>query len=124
MISWLWILKATATKTQRPVEISVCEFSHGGFVREHHWLINPERPISYFARVKHGIGDRKVRSAPPGLAFTYAPGRGGLHAERILRGFTGILQVDGYAGYIRLIVTDRAGRDIQLPTVGHTRGGS
>ncbi len=35
--------------------------------------------------------------APPGVAFTYAPGRGGLHAERILQGFTGILQVDGYA---------------------------
>ncbi len=52
--------------------------------------------------------------APPGVAFTYAPGRGGLHAERILRGFTGILQIDGYAGYNRLIVTDRAGRDIQL----------
>ncbi|XUR35666.1 Transposase IS66 [Rhizobium leguminosarum bv. trifolii] len=26
-------------------------------------------------------------SAPPGVAFTYAPGRGGLHAERILQGF-------------------------------------
>ncbi|MGO6879897.1 transposase [Rhizobium ruizarguesonis] len=28
---------------------------------------------------------------------------GGLHAERILQGFSGILQVDGYAGYNRLI---------------------
>src|SRR5690606_31693528 len=33
-------------------------------------------------------------TAPPGVAFTYAPGRGGLHAERILQGFGGILQVD------------------------------
>lgn len=33
--------------------------------------------------------------APPGVAFTYALGRGGHHAERILQGFTGI---DGYAG--------------------------
>ncbi|MGF9567756.1 IS66 family transposase [Neorhizobium sp. BT27B] len=52
--------------------------------------------------------------APPGVAFTYAPGRGGIHAERILQGFTGILQVDGYAGYNRLIAPDRVGPDIQL----------
>jgi hypothetical protein len=26
--------------------------------------------------------------APPGVAFTYAPGRGGHHAEWILQGFT------------------------------------
>ncbi|NRP21579.1 hypothetical protein LPJGGPFB_04838 [Ensifer adhaerens] len=52
--------------------------------------------------------------APPGVAFTDAPGRGGLHAERIVQGFTGILQVDGYAGYNRLIASDRVGSDIQL----------
>lgn len=53
-------------------------------------------------------------TAPPGVAFTYAPGRGGQHAERILQGFGGILQVDGYAGYNRLIAPDRIGPDIQL----------
>lgn len=53
-------------------------------------------------------------AAPPGVAFTYAPGRGGLYAERILQGFGGILQVDGYAGYNRLIAPDRVGRGIQL----------
>jgi transposase len=53
-------------------------------------------------------------TAPPGVAFTYAPGRGGLHAERILQGFSGILQVDGYAGYNRLIAPDRVGTPIQL----------
>lgn len=52
--------------------------------------------------------------APPGVAFTYAPGRGGLHAERILQGFSGVLQVDGYAGYNRLIAPDRIGPDIGL----------
>lgn len=52
--------------------------------------------------------------APPGVAFTYAPGRGGVHAERILQGFSGILQVDGYAGYNRLIAPERVGPDIQL----------
>lgn len=53
-------------------------------------------------------------TAPPGVAFTYAPGRGGQHAERILQGFGGILQVDGYAGYNRLIAPDRVGPGIQL----------
>ena len=41
--------------------------------------------------------------APPGVAFTYAPGRGGKYADDILQGFSGILQVDGYAGYNRLL---------------------
>lgn len=53
-------------------------------------------------------------TAPPGVGFTYAPGRGGQHAERILQGFGGILQVDGYAGYNRLIAPDRSGDSIQL----------
>ncbi|EKE18227.1 MAG: hypothetical protein ACD_10C00078G0002, partial [uncultured bacterium] len=53
-------------------------------------------------------------TAPPGVVFTYAPGRGGQHAERILQGFGGILQVDGYAGYNRLIAADRIGPAIQL----------
>lgn len=52
--------------------------------------------------------------APPGVAFTYAPGRSGRYAERILQGFTGILQVDGYAGYNRVIAPDRVGPNIQL----------
>jgi len=53
-------------------------------------------------------------TSPPGVVFTYAPGRGGQHAERILQGFGGVLQVDGYAGYNRLIAPDRAGPDIHL----------
>lgn len=40
---------------------------------------------------------------PPGVAFTYAPGRSGQHADNILSGFSGTLQVDGYAGYNRLL---------------------
>ena len=53
-------------------------------------------------------------TSPPGVVFTYAPGRGGQHAERILQGFGGVLQVDGYAGYNRLIAPDRIGPGIQL----------
>jgi transposase len=46
---------------------------------------------------------------PPGVVFHYAPGRGGIHAETILEGFDGILQVDGYSGYDRLARPDRSG---------------
>ena len=51
-------------------------------------------------------------NGPPGVAFTYAPGRSGKYAEQILQGFSGILQVDGYAGYNRLL--KRASQDIRL----------
>jgi len=49
---------------------------------------------------------------PPGVAFTYAPGRSGQHADTILKGFSGILQVDGYAGYNRLL--KRPTQDVTL----------
>ena len=48
------------------------------------------------------------------MAFSYAPGRGGCHAERILQGFGGVLQVDGHAGYNRLLAPDRVGPSIRL----------
>lgn len=41
--------------------------------------------------------------APPGVAFTYAPGRAGKYAVDILQSFQGILQVDGYTGYNRVL---------------------
>lgn len=39
---------------------------------------------------------------PPGVVFTYAPGRAGQNAEQILQGFDGILRLDGYTGHNRL----------------------
>jgi hypothetical protein len=51
---------------------------------------------------------------PPGVAYCYAPGRGGEHAERFLAGFSGVLQVDGYTAYSRLARTDRADGPIEL----------
>lgn len=46
---------------------------------------------------------------PPIVVYHYAPGRSGEHAERMLEGFDGILQVDGYGGYHRLARTERRG---------------
>ena len=50
---------------------------------------------------------------PPGVAFTYAPGRSGKHASDILQGFNGILQVDGYTGYNR-VLDPKTNGDIKL----------
>ena len=46
---------------------------------------------------------------PPAVVFTYAPGRHGSHAMDILKGFEGILQVDGYTGYDALAEPRRVG---------------
>jgi transposase len=51
---------------------------------------------------------------PPAVAYTYAPGRGGVHAARLLAGFNGVLQVDGYAAYDQLARANRAGGAVTL----------
>jgi transposase len=47
---------------------------------------------------------------PPGVAYTYAAGRGAEHVTAMMKGFTGILQVDGYAGYRALADPKRGGQ--------------
>lgn len=46
---------------------------------------------------------------PPGVVYSYAPGRSGEHGEAFLAGFNGILQIDGYTGYNRLTKASRKG---------------
>jgi transposase len=41
-------------------------------------------------------------TAPPAIAYSYAPGRGGEHAIALVEGFAGVLQDDGYAVYKQL----------------------
>jgi transposase len=53
-------------------------------------------------------------SGPPAVAYSYAPGRGGEHAARLLDGFNGILQVDGYAAYKKLAAPTRPGGPVTL----------
>src|ERR1700740_3200614 len=38
-------------------------------------------------------------AAPPAIVFRYAPGRGAVHALKLLDGYRGIAQCDGYAAY-------------------------
>jgi len=59
--------------------------------------------------------DRRWRgNLPPAIAFKFASSRAGHHAETFLENFTGILQVDGYAGYNRLTVSEREGGPVTL----------
>jgi Transposase IS66 family len=53
----------------------------------------------------------KVGRGPigPAVAYTYALGRGAQHAEKLLAGYCGIVQCDGYAGYKQLGDGRRAG---------------
>src|SRR5713101_748715 len=43
---------------------------------------------------------------PPAVAYTYAPGRGAVHALKLLETYRGIVQCDGYAAYKN--ITDAA----------------
>jgi transposase len=45
--------------------------------------------------------------APPAAAFFYSPDREGIHPERHLAGFTGLLQADAYGGCNRLYAPGR-----------------
>ena len=49
---------------------------------------------------------------PPAVAYSYAPGRGGEHAVKLLAGFNGVLQVDGYSVYKQLAVPSRVGAGV------------
>ena len=51
---------------------------------------------------------------PPGVAYIYAPGRGTEHAIRTLAGFSGVLQVDGYAAYDALADGKRTNAPVRL----------
>ena len=51
---------------------------------------------------------------PPGVVYEYAPSRGGEHGEKLLEGFSGTAQVDGYSGYNRLRRSLRPGGALTL----------
>jgi transposase len=44
---------------------------------------------------------------PPAAVFFYSPDRSGVHAERFLAGWTGIMQADAFSGFGRLYKADR-----------------
>ena len=61
---------------------------------------------------------------PPGVVYEYAPGRSGKHGEKLLEGFEGTVQVDGYSGHNRLRREDRPGGPLTLASCWvHARRG-
>jgi transposase len=42
-------------------------------------------------------------SEPPAVVYSYAPGRGHIHANTLLGGYRGILQCDGHQAYKKLV---------------------
>src|SRR5258705_10661609 len=62
----------------------------------------------------HAVDDRPWGGpSPPAVAYVFADGRGTEGIAGQLTGFSGILQVDGYAAYKAL--APRLGGGIQLP---------
>jgi transposase len=60
--------------------------------------------------------------APPAAAFFYSADREGIHPERHLAGFTGLLQADAYGGFNRLYEPSRkAGPILEAACWAHAR---
>ena len=51
---------------------------------------------------------------PPAVVYSYAPGRGQEHNDRLLGGYRGILQCDGYATYKKLATAKPGGPGVTL----------
>ena len=54
---------------------------------------------------------------PPAVAYSYAPGRGAVHALKLLAGYRGIVQCDGYAAY-KTIADKAPARRSRSPSAG------
>ncbi len=94
-------LKASGKLGMDETPVPVLDPGRGKTKQGYMWtMVRDERPWS--------------GSDPPGVVYGYAPGRGGKHGEALLEGFSGTLQVDGYAGYNRLRRHDRPGGALTL----------
>jgi transposase len=61
-------------------------------------------------------------TAPPAAVYFYSPDREGVHPERHLAGYTGILQADAYAGFNALYASERQpGPITEAPCWAHAR---
>jgi transposase len=63
----------------------------------------------------YAVDDRPWQGpAPPAVVYIFAEDRKGKHVHEHLSGFSGVLQVDGYAGYGELTKPDRPGGPVTL----------
>ena len=59
---------------------------------------------------------------PPGVVYRYEPGRGGKYGARLLKGFSGTVQLDAYSGHNILARPDRPGGPVTRALCwGHAR---
>jgi transposase len=58
---------------------------------------------------------------PPAIAYAYAPGRGAVHALKLLDGYRGIVQCDGYAAYKNVAANSPDGRIVLAFCWSHLR---
>ena len=72
-------------------------------------VLAPGRGQTRTARLWTYVRDERAAGGetPPAVVFRYSPDRKGLHPQRHLREFTGVLQADGYAGFRALYDTGR-----------------
>jgi transposase len=79
-------------------------------------VLDRSRKRTRIARLwSYAMDDRPWRGpAPPAVVYLYAEDRKGRHVDEHLLRFSGVLQVDAYAGYNRLTKRDRAGGSITL----------
>lgn len=102
-------------------------------VRAGHRIHADETPVPVLAKGKTREGrlwtivrdDRPFAGAdPPAAAYFYSPDRRGVHAERFLAGFTGIMQADAFSGFGRLYKPGRAdGPIVEAACWSHARRG-
>jgi transposase len=102
-------------------------------VRAGHRIHADETPVPVLAKGKTRKGrlwtivrdDRPFGGPdPPAAVFFYSPDRRGVHAERFLEGFTGIMQADAFSGFGRLYKPGRAtGPIVEAACWSHARRG-
>jgi transposase len=64
------------------------------------------------------------RGSAPAVVYSYAPGRGHIHANALLGGYRGILQCDGYSAYKKFDGSKSADPIVTLAFCGsHVRRG-
>ena len=68
----------------------------------------------YFWSIARDDSAWRGNTGPPAVAYTYAPGRGAVHAATLLAGYCGIVQCDGYAAYKQVARRGRAGNAVTL----------
>ena len=83
-------------------------------------------PVLAKGKTKEGrlwtvVRDDRRSAVPiaPAAVFFYSPDRSGVHAERFLAGWTGIMQADAFSGFGRLYKTSRRLVRSPRPAAGH-----